>query len=116
MLLASLEYGDDALLGHLFTDCALIGWLTSAPEQVAPLPSLPAAAEQQSKEGDAATAGAAPGAGSSSNAGSSPGSGASPADGDAGPAASAAGSASKGDSAATGGCLYIRHAMKDRTL
>ena len=41
MLLAGLEYGDEALLAHLFGDCDLIGWLTSAPESVTPVPSLP---------------------------------------------------------------------------
>lgn len=48
MLLASLEYGDDALLGHLFSNCELIGWLTSAPEEVVPTPAPTATTEAES--------------------------------------------------------------------
>ncbi len=35
MLLASLEYGSEELLLHLFRDCKLIAWLIHAPQGVA---------------------------------------------------------------------------------
>lgn len=34
MLLASLEYGSEELLLHLFRDCELIAWLIAAPQTV----------------------------------------------------------------------------------
>ncbi len=79
MLLASLEYGDDALLGHLFSDCELIGWLTSAPEEVVPTPAPAATAEAEFVAA------------------------AEPADGGGGSNGSAAGSSAGGNSGGSGG-------------
>lgn len=34
MLLATLEYGNEELLGHLFDDCGVVDWLINAPKSI----------------------------------------------------------------------------------